>query len=101
KNIFTLRKETKHGDPELQAVLQRHSQVFSEEVSAIEDFRATIRMQPGAQPVFCKARPVPYSLKEAVEKELDRMDTHRHTHTHTHTHLLRHRSDPLQHRSNI
>lgn len=74
KNIFTLGKETKHGDPELQAVLQRHSQVFSEEVSAIEDFRATIRMQPGAQPVFCKARPVPYSLKEAVEKELDRME---------------------------
>lgn len=74
RNIFTVEKGTKHGDPELQAVLQRHAVVFSEKVSAIEEFRATIRMQPNARPVFCKARPVPYSLKEAVEKELDRLE---------------------------
>lgn len=32
KNIFTLGTETKHGDPELQGLLQCHSQVFSEEL---------------------------------------------------------------------
>lgn len=74
KSIFSVEKETKSTDPELQAMLKQHASVFSESVSAIADFKATIRMQSGAQPKFCKARPVPYSLKDAVERELNRLE---------------------------
>ena len=32
-------------------------------------------MKPNAVPKFCKARPVPFALKAAVERELDRLES--------------------------
>ncbi|KAL0159699.1 hypothetical protein M9458_043424 [Cirrhinus mrigala] len=58
----------------VKAVLRRHTEVFSDKPSAIKDFKATIRVHPDATPIFQKARPVPYALREAVEKELDRLE---------------------------
>ena len=40
----------------------------------INNFKATIALQPGAQPFYRKARPVPYALKKKVEAELDRLE---------------------------
>ena len=39
----------------------------------ILDTTATIQLEPSAQPRFCKARTVPYALKEKIEKELDQL----------------------------
>ena len=35
----------------------------------------TLNLRPDAKPVFCKPRPVPFALKEALGKELDRLET--------------------------
>ncbi|GAA6080037.1 uncharacterized protein K02A2.6-like [Tachysurus ichikawai] len=76
EQIFTVYKVFTQADGTLgvNEVLQRHQAVFSENQGCIEGFKAKIRIKPGTTPIFCKARPVPYALKEAVERELDRLE---------------------------
>ena len=38
-------------------------------------FEATLQLKPGAKPKFCKARPVPFALKAAIDRELDRLES--------------------------
>ena len=57
----------------LQATLQKHGAVFKEGLGTLKGFKAKILVEDGATPRFSKARTVPYSLKEMVDKELDRL----------------------------
>ena len=41
----------------------------------MKTFEATLQLKPGAKPKFCKARPVPFALKAAIEQELDRLES--------------------------
>ena len=51
-----------------------YSKLFDVDHGKINNFKATIAIQAGAQPVYKKARPVPYVLKQQVEAELDRLE---------------------------
>ncbi|XP_040061407.1 uncharacterized protein K02A2.6-like [Ixodes scapularis] len=44
--------------------------MFEPGYGAIKRFKGSLRLKADANPVFCKARPVPYALREQVEKEL-------------------------------
>ena len=55
----------------LQGILADYSTVFDTELGTLKDFKAIIRVDPAAQPRFCKPRAVPYALKEKIKKELD------------------------------
>ena len=41
----------------------------------IKNFKASIKLKPGAKDQFCAARPVPLPLQEPVKKELKRLET--------------------------
>ncbi|RXN15243.1 Retrovirus-related Pol poly from transposon opus [Labeo rohita] len=73
-NIFNVEKAEVASDPAVKAVLRRHTEFFSDKPSTIKDFKATIQVRPDATPIFQKARPVPYALRETVDKELDRLE---------------------------
>ena len=57
----------------LEAVLQRHQEVFKEGLGTLKGYEAKIYIDPGVRPRFCKARSVPYSMRTLVDKELDRL----------------------------
>ena len=47
--------------------------MFHEELGTFSGPKAKIYVADDASPKYCKARPVPYALREKVEKELERL----------------------------
>lgn len=62
------------GDHELKELLDKHQSVFSEELGKFNGPKVKLNVAPKATPKFCKARPVPYSLKALVEEELNNLE---------------------------
>ena len=58
----------------LKSLLTEFKDVFSEGLGTIDGFTATLHLSKDARPRFWKPRPVPFSLREAVEEELDRLE---------------------------
>ena len=54
-------------------LLKKHRSVFDGQHGVIKGFKADLLLKKDVKPVFKKACPVPFSLKEVVEKELDRL----------------------------
>ena len=54
-------------------LLDEFKEIFDSELGLLEGEKAKIYLHKNAVPRFCKARPVPYALKQKVENELDRM----------------------------
>ena len=57
----------------VQGLLKKHSRLFREELGTLKGAKAKIIVPPNAQLYFFKPRPLPYALKDKVEKELDRL----------------------------
>ena len=47
--------------------------MFRDELGKAENITATLHLEEGATPKICNARPVSYSLREKVERELERL----------------------------
>lgn len=57
----------------LQEILSKHEALFRTELGKTRNIEATLSVEDNATPQFCRARPVPYALREKVERELDRL----------------------------
>ena len=56
---------------ELQRILNDHTSLFSDELGYVKGTQAKIYIDSTATPKFCRARTVPYSLREKVEREIN------------------------------
>jgi len=75
RNWLFIMKERIHSvqyDP-LRTVLERHQPVFQEDLGKLRGYEAKINVDPNASPRFCRARLVPYALKDKVELELEHL----------------------------
>ncbi|XP_048854231.1 uncharacterized protein K02A2.6-like [Brienomyrus brachyistius] len=57
----------------LEAVLKRHSAVFSKKLGTMKGVKARLTLRPDSVPKFCPPRNVPYALRPRVEAELKRL----------------------------
>ena len=57
----------------LQDLLGKYDRIFQEGLGTLKGFEATLDIDPEATPRFHKARTLPYSMRDKVGKELDRL----------------------------
>ena len=57
-----------------QDVVDRHTDLFKEDLGFMKDAEAKLIIDTEVQPKFYRPRPVPYALKERVGQELDRLE---------------------------
>ena len=57
----------------LSELLKKHEKVFEKGLGTLKGVRVSIELEEGAEPKYMKARLVPYAIKPAVDKELDRL----------------------------
>ena len=67
--ICAVTKQTK-----AQEILEKFTEFFSEGLGQMNTITASLTLKEGAKPQFCRARPVPFALKEAIEQELDNLE---------------------------
>ena len=58
---------------QLRTTIQNHPNVFKPGLGTVKGITAKLEMKPDVRPKFCKARPVPYALQEAVAAEYNRL----------------------------
>lgn len=58
--------------PGVEQVKSKYKKVFTGGAGEIKGVKAHIILKEGTVPKFCKARPVPFALRDKVEKELER-----------------------------
>ena len=59
--------------PGLHELLGRYPEIFQEGLGTFKNYEAKIEVDPEATPRFCKARTIPYAMREGVEKEIDKL----------------------------
>ena len=62
---------TQVSQSSLQPVLDKHKEVLNDELGTVKDAAAKFQIVTEAAPTFYKPRPVPYAMRNLVEKELE------------------------------
>ena len=71
KDVHDFQRSKKTG---LETMLQKYSHLFDHDLGEIKGVCAKIYVNENAVPKFCKARPLPYAMKDKVSDELDHLE---------------------------
>lgn len=66
-------KENDSLSKEINVLFDRYKELFTGGLGRYTGGLATLRVRPGAEPVFHRARPLPYALRDRIDAELDAM----------------------------
>lgn len=61
------------NDLAVQQLLSNYNELFLNELGCFNQYEVDLHLKEGSKPKFFKARPLPFSLKDRVESELDRL----------------------------
>ena len=51
----------------LKNLLTTYSNVFKKELGTLSGFKVKLNVKPGSKPQFCRARQIPYAIRDAVD----------------------------------
>ena len=54
-------------------LLGKYQNLFDGELGTLKGYKAKLHVDPKEKPIFKKAHPIPYAMREKVEKEIDRL----------------------------
>ena len=69
--LFSITTEHENN---LNSVLSEHAEVFKPGLGTLKNYKAHIYVNHDVQPIYCKARPVPFALKADLEAEYERLE---------------------------
>ncbi|CAK1591611.1 unnamed protein product [Parnassius mnemosyne] len=72
-NCHHLSNKKESMSNEIKKIFSRYKELFSGGLGRFTGGKATLGVRDGAAPVFHRARPVPYALRERVDAQLDAM----------------------------
>ena len=73
-NGITSKPSEQYTPKGLQSILTKYQDVFKEDLGQCKGVKAHLHVQPDETPKFYRPRPIPLSMKEKVEAELDRKE---------------------------
>lgn len=65
--------QVKTTESTLQRVLNKHDDVFKDELGTLKGTKATIHVKQDATPRFFRPRSVPFAMRTKVDEEIDRL----------------------------
>ena len=55
-------------------LVKEYEELFNSNLGTIQGFKASLKLKEGTTPTFLQARPAPYSMRDSIVKELDRLE---------------------------
>ena len=69
REIFSVRTTTNLND-----VLNKHQGLLTGKLGTVKTYQGKFRLKNDAQPRVCKARPVPFAIRDDIGSQLDRLE---------------------------